>query len=68
MLIIAYLMSVILFLTYWDLAEMRLYQVTTTHALLYAFTKQNSNKSKEPHFEIEGTRMGEYEIATRFTF
>ena len=50
---------------------MRLYQqLTTTHALLYAtaVTKQNSNKSKEPDFEIEATRMGENKIATRSTF
>jgi hypothetical protein len=48
---------------------MRLYQLTTTHALLYAasVTKQNSNRSKEPHVEINDIRMGEYKIATRST-
>ena len=46
---------------------MRLHQLTTTPAFLYAVTKQNSNQSKEPHIEIEDARMGEYKIATRST-
>lgn len=46
---------------------MRLHQLTITPAFLYAVTKQNSNQSKEPHIEIEDTRMGEYKIATRST-
>ena len=46
---------------------MRLHQLTTTPAFLYAVTKQNSNQSKEPHIEIEETKMGEYKIATRST-